>query len=682
MSFFLWGPKTPHPRHLRFSMLLMPLGFGLFSCDAGFEAVSVYPSIVDDDASEWVMIYGHGFEEGATASVVWIGDDNQTYKASLNDLEFIDPYTLKGRLPPLSGVVPYPIYPYKEFTSYTGDVSPGLYDCLSGEPVIWDGFTLQGYCDEQGTELIFASPGQEVPRIPPGRDDASVFNYATWYQRVRSCSRYFDPASTVLSLDEQDELFNRLVPDYGLGCFYPSDPSVAPGDVPNRYSYCPLKIPAVEVDIEVTNPDGERSRMSRGLTLLDPDLDYYGNPAYGDRVAGSYALAVELPTGLEPRLLALADVNGDQWVDLFVADPSDQTLSLLAGPDFSTDGHETIGTPVLELGFSPSSIVVGDLNGDGIVDLVLASSEGPEVFLYHGVLDDSGVYALDDGIAVSMGLDDEDFSLSGIVLADVDDLNGQDLIATSRDRGMVLVRTQRDDGSFAEVVDYNVGGAPLGAVLGLLDDDNRLDIVVADAETNAFRVLMNNGDGTFGLHESSPLALTPTAIAVATRFNQKSGPGRLRLQDLNGDDVADLIVVGEGEEGPAMQFLIGNGNGGFADASPETVSLSHAPVDARLAMVDHDDEWDLLILADDGYLSFLKGDGHGTLSPDRDVDLFLLYRGYGLDYGTAALAAAELDGALGDDIVVGALGLSEAVLFANPSTINDYYRYSLNYCAI
>ena len=78
--------------------------------------------------------------------------------------------------------------------------------------------------------------------------------------------------------------------------------------------------------------------------------------------------------------MAVGDVNGDGKPDIVVANDDSNTVSVLLGNGNGTfQAQQTFAT-----GTDPSSVAVGDVNGDGKPDLVVANDGSNTVSVLLG----------------------------------------------------------------------------------------------------------------------------------------------------------------------------------------------------------------------------------------------------------------------------------------------------------
>jgi hypothetical protein len=176
---------------------------------------------------------------------------------------------------------------------------------------------------------------------------------------------------------------------------------------------------------------------------------------------GSFAAATGYPVGVDPDSVALGDVNGDDKLDIVVANQGAdgyQSISLLLG-----QGDGTLGTAQrLDTEYGPRWIALADLNGDGKLDIfTIEEAASTSVHMGNG----DGTFAprlsstFDDGYLVA--------------LADVDGDGKLDLVAAARNT--IEVQFGRGDGNPGLKI-YNAVGTA-GFALGDLDGDGLLDIV-------------------------------------------------------------------------------------------------------------------------------------------------------------------------------------------------------------
>jgi hypothetical protein len=297
---------------------------------------------------------------------------------------------------------------------------------------------------------------------------------------------------------------------------------------------------------------------------------------------GTFSDAVSLDAGRNPQGLAVADFNGDGKLDIAVANNTgpNGTVSV-----FLSNGDGTFGTRTTfrtGTATAPVEVATGDFNQDGRLDLVTVNRAGnneASVSLLLG----NGDGTFQTAAVTPLGQVNGGSSLA------VGDLNGDgklDVVASTIRALAVLLGN--GDGTFqTSTVEER---SPLTSVtLADLNRDGRLDLILGG---NQLQVQLGNGDGTFAapttlLDEGTTggtvgdfngdgipdiaVAHFPEAgslflgkgdgtFQAAVSFSPGLDDGPLTAGDFNGDGLLDLAVGNQ--EAASVSVLLNNHKAG------------------------------------------------------------------------------------------------------------------------
>ncbi len=255
--------------------------------------------------------------------------------------------------------------------------------------------------------------------------------------------------------------------------------------------------------------------------------------------SASFAARVDFTTGSDARSVVIGDLDGDGKPDLTVANSGGSgTVSIFRNT--STSGSITsssFATKVeLPTGFSPYSVAIGDLDGDGKADLTVANSGSGTVSVLRntstpGAISASSFAAKVDFITGS--------SPRSVAIGDLDGDGKQDLaVANSNSNAVSVFRNTGSSGSitsssFAAKVDFTTGSFPISLSIGDLDGDGKADLAVANSNNNNVSILRNT---------STSGAISTSSFATKVDFAMGSTLNSVAIGDLDGDGKADLAV--------------------------------------------------------------------------------------------------------------------------------------------
>ncbi|HET9502839.1 MAG TPA: FG-GAP-like repeat-containing protein [Hymenobacter sp.] len=245
---------------------------------------------------------------------------------------------------------------------------------------------------------------------------------------------------------------------------------------------------------------GAGGGLPRGMAVGDLDGDgdldlITANDAYIGSVSvrfnngnGTFGGGAELLNYYQPRSVALGDVDGDGDLDLLVTNYGDTTVDVRLN-----NGNGTFGTgsyPVV--GSKPDNLALGDVDGDGDLDLVVANNPIAGIGTVRVRLNNgSGTFSGGSDVAVGS-------QASSLALGDVDGDGTLDIVVSNNTMSTVSVRLNNGSGTFGGGSDLAGFSQPRTVVLGDVDGDGDLDLVVANGGGGStLAVRLNNGSGTF-----------------------------------------------------------------------------------------------------------------------------------------------------------------------------------------
>jgi len=314
--------------------------------------------------------------------------------------------------------------------------------------------------------------------------------------------------------------------------------------------------------------------------------------------------------------VTLADFNGDGKLDMAVV------YVLAPGTwDYSTNGNVGIflgdghggftaasGSP-FAVGNNPWSIVTGDFNRDGKLDIAVCN-DGAANHLPDSITillgDGHGGFTPAPGSPIALPPNTGPLALA---VADFNRDGKLDLVSANLHNNTVSAFLGNGDGTFtiAAGSPISVPIRPWSVVVADFNGDGKPDIALGSYD-GGVAVLLGNGNGGFTPAPGSPIQAGQM-------------PERLAIGDFNGDGKPDLAVanwaiVTGGREYGNVTVLLGNGDGTFRPSNNGSFQVGTDVCCVAVADFNQDGKSDIAALSfDGGIASVLLGDGSGRFTP-------------------------------------------------------------------
>jgi uncharacterized protein (TIGR03437 family) len=273
--------------------------------------------------------------------------------------------------------------------------------------------------------------------------------------------------------------------------------------------------------------------------------------------AGGFAAAMGSPfaVGNAPQSLVAGDFNGDGKVDLAIVNLGDNTVTVMLG---TGTGQFTAGpgSPI-PVGAAPVFVASADFNGDNKADLIVANSGDNTLTVLFG--DGAGFFTVAPASPVALAATPQ-----SLALGDLNKDGNQDIVVVNSSAKNVAVLLGDGTGRFRApaVATVTVGSLPLAAVVADMNGDGNMDILVANSGDNTVSELVGDGTGAFTVAGGSP-------------FSVGSKPSSLAVADINGDGLTDIITANSTNNN--VTVLLGTTSGGFTPATSSPFAVGTGP---------------------------------------------------------------------------------------------------------
>ncbi|MBS3796131.1 VCBS repeat-containing protein [Pseudoalteromonas sp. BDTF-M6] len=287
-----------------------------------------------------------------------------------------------------------------------------------------------------------------------------------------------------------------------------------------------------------------------------------------------------------------------------------------------------------------------------------------------------------------------------ISVCDFNSDGNKDIIVSNYLDNNIAIFQGNGKGDLSELARFPVGENPTDMAVSDINKDGNVDVAIANHETSYVTLLFGDGKGGFNKASQSPL-----------NIGIKPHPHEVQLQDLDGDNIAELIVDSRDNDG--LLVLKGLANGqfktpgkiinvggdpyrGFAVAdingdraldlvtpnqsdigiavnsgsnntlfSLTKMGLSASPFSVELADLTDDGKLDLVVATNGRFLSVLPGDGQGSFHETQKTVI-------ATTSGAKQVATGDINGDRIQDALVANWSGELTAIIGNKTTLESY----------
>ncbi|NOT32963.1 MAG: T9SS type A sorting domain-containing protein [Candidatus Eisenbacteria bacterium] len=255
--------------------------------------------------------------------------------------------------------------------------------------------------------------------------------------------------------------------------------------------------------------------------------------------AGNFTLGPSATVGVEPSVVVTADLNGDGFVDAAVNNRVSGDMSVI----LNNGAGGLLSAVTYPVGDQTRCIAVGDFSGDGVPDLAVSARDSRRVRLFKNI--GGGAFQIFRDLSMGSILKPQ-----GVAMADLDGDGALDLVTASsgttpgQEHPSVFLQ---NNGGRPNIWVGPVNGTalpgvePTGIAAADFDLDGLIDVATANAATNNVSANKNGGIGIFTIPNVFAVGSNPSIQVLLTGDIDRNGAPDLVTINEDSEDVSVLL---------------------------------------------------------------------------------------------------------------------------------------------
>ncbi|CAF1427744.1 unnamed protein product [Adineta ricciae] len=308
-------------------------------------------------------------------------------------------------------------------------------------------------------------------------------------------------------------------------------------------------------------------------------------------------MIIDISRNCQPYSITLADLNKDTHIDIVVVSSTTNNIMVLLGSgtrSFSLSNEYSTGDDT-----SPRSAIVSDFNNDTKVDIAVITYSTSSIILFLGR--DNGTFS--NATTFYTSIDSLPYAMTS---GNFNNDTQLDIAIVNYDYNYVDVVLNYRNYSFLTQMTYDITGVnpnPKSIVIVDLNNDTRLDIIVANYNTSQISVFLGLNNDTF-------------SIPVSFSTGSQTGPCSIAIGDFNNDNRLDIVVANYDID--SVDIYLGNGDGTFSNETISSLRDNPQPSAVDVGDLNKDGRLDIVFVSKSfGFMRIYFGNGDGQFSTNQ-----------------------------------------------------------------
>ncbi|CAF1174947.1 unnamed protein product [Adineta ricciae] len=269
-----------------------------------------------------------------------------------------------------------------------------------------------------------------------------------------------------------------------------------------------------------------------------------------------------------PIFLVIEDLNNDTYLDIITANYGTHSIGILYG----YGDKEFMNPLIYSTGYDsyPSSLVVGDIDNDMHLDIIVANYGTDTIGIFFGMNK-----KFSDQMIISMGHGSHPLSIAA---ADFNNDQFLDIAVANSGTNTIIILLNNGNKTFniSTAYKFDNNSSPYCIGTNHVNQDNLFDLIITNKGINNIVVLLGKNDGTFILSRTYSTGST-SSISFA-------------MSDINKDNRIDIVTVNN--DTGSLDIMIGKFEGFYMSTS---YSIDLNLTDAITCDLNNDNHLDMIM---------------------------------------------------------------------------------------